>query len=216
MSAVRGHFNVRKFLVLTILVLKVYRCPSSVSSIKCRILICYTCYFQSSSPFFVYFGFLCLQISSVSNFHPDTRRAKVATSLGSLVQLSCWWGGTLQTNTTVICGECSQWMDHTGFGLGLTRHVLPGSTLLILQGVLQGHCPKWTLHFVYFPGLSHSGSWVLHKGTDLDGLCVSCPSQVRAAHETRCLVRALCQVGHVSYSRVHTCDGEGGGMSRIW
>ena len=52
--------------------------------------------FQSSSPFFVYFGFLCLQISSVSNFHPDTRRAKVATSLGSLVQLCCGEGGTLQ------------------------------------------------------------------------------------------------------------------------
>ena len=81
--------------------------------------------------------------------------------------MSCWWGGTLQTNTTGICGECSQWMDHTGFGLGLRWHVLPGSTLLILQGVLQGHCPKWTLHFVYFPGLSHSGSWVLRKGTDL-------------------------------------------------
>ena len=28
---------------------------------------------QSSSPFFVYFGFLCLQVSTVSNFCPDTR-----------------------------------------------------------------------------------------------------------------------------------------------
>ena len=31
-----------------------------------RVLICCTCYFQSSSLFFVYFGFPCLQISSVS------------------------------------------------------------------------------------------------------------------------------------------------------
>ena len=37
-----------------------------------RVLICCTCHFQSSSLFFVYFGFLCLQVSSVSNFHPDT------------------------------------------------------------------------------------------------------------------------------------------------
>ena len=36
-----------------------------------RVLICCTCHFQSSSLFFVYFGFLCLQVSSVSNFHPD-------------------------------------------------------------------------------------------------------------------------------------------------
>ena len=41
-------------------------------SINCWILICCTCHFQSGSPFFVYFGFLCLQVSSVSNFHPDT------------------------------------------------------------------------------------------------------------------------------------------------
>ena len=36
--------------------------------------------------------------------------------------------------------------------------VLPGSTLLRLQDALQGHCPKWALRFVYFPGLSCSGS----------------------------------------------------------
>ena len=35
--------------------------------------------------------------------------------LGSLVQLFCGDGGTLQTNTTGMCGECSQWMDHTEF-----------------------------------------------------------------------------------------------------
>ena len=38
-----------------------------------RILICCTCHFQSGSLFFVYFGFLCLQVSSASNFCPDTR-----------------------------------------------------------------------------------------------------------------------------------------------
>ena len=38
-----------------------------------RVLICCTCHFRSSFLFFVYFGFLCLQVSSVSNFYPDTR-----------------------------------------------------------------------------------------------------------------------------------------------
>ena len=37
-----------------------------------RVLICCTCYLQSSF-LFVYFGFLCLQVSSVPNFCPDTR-----------------------------------------------------------------------------------------------------------------------------------------------
>ena len=38
-----------------------------------RVLICFTYHIQSGSLFYVYFGFLCLQVSSVSNFHPDTR-----------------------------------------------------------------------------------------------------------------------------------------------
>ena len=40
-----------------------------------RVLICCTSHFQSGS-LFVYFGFLCLKISSVSNFCPDTRRRR--------------------------------------------------------------------------------------------------------------------------------------------
>ena len=51
----------------------------SIGSFQClvnanyRILISCTCHFQSGSLFFVYFGFLCLQVSSVSNFRLDTR-----------------------------------------------------------------------------------------------------------------------------------------------
>ena len=94
----------------------------------------------------------------------------MVTYLGSLVQLFCWEGGTLQTNITgvsmwgelPVCGPywvcpSSRW------------HVLPRSTLLRLQVSLQGYCPKWALNFVHFPGLSFSGSRVLHKGTDLAG-----------------------------------------------
>ena len=39
---------------------KVYRCPSNtVSSIKCRVLICCTCNFQSGSPFFIVDSSVC-------------------------------------------------------------------------------------------------------------------------------------------------------------
>ena len=37
------------------------------------------------------------------------------TFLGSLVQSCCGEGGTLQTNITGVCGECSQCLGHTGF-----------------------------------------------------------------------------------------------------
>ena len=86
-----------------------------LDNVNYRVLISCTCHFQSSSLFSVYFGFLCFQASSMSNFHPDTRWRKVVTYLGSLVQSCCGEGGTLQTNITGMCGECSQCMDHTGF-----------------------------------------------------------------------------------------------------
>ena len=35
--------------------------------------------------------------------------------LGSLVQLCCGEGGTLEKNITGVCGECSQCLGHTGF-----------------------------------------------------------------------------------------------------
>ena len=40
---------------------------------------------------------------------------EVVTYLGALVQLCCGEGGTLQTNITGMCGECSQYLSHTGF-----------------------------------------------------------------------------------------------------
>ena len=39
----------------------------------------------------------------------------MVTYLGSLVQLCCGEGGTLQTNITGVCGECLQRLGHTGF-----------------------------------------------------------------------------------------------------
>ena len=54
----------------------------------------------------------------------------------------------------------------------LTACVLSQSTLLRLQVAMQGNCIRWALGCVHFPHLSHSGSgsWVLHKGTDLVGI----------------------------------------------
>ena len=39
----------------------------------------------------------------------------MVTFLGSLVQSCCGEGGTLQTNITGVCGECSQCLGHTPF-----------------------------------------------------------------------------------------------------
>ena len=132
---------------------------------------------------FFYFGFLCLQVSSVSNFFPDIRGQRWSfIYLGSLVQSCCGEGGTLQTNITGSCGECSQCLGHTRFApthsvwatLGwppFTACVPLQSTLLKLQDALQENCLKRALGCRHFPGLSHSGSGsrVLHKGTDSVG-----------------------------------------------
>ena len=90
----------------------------------------------------------------------------MVTYLGSLVWLCCGEGGTLQTNITGVCGECSQCLGHTGLAHSVC--VFP-SILLRLQVALQGNCLKQALGCVYFPGLSRSGSWVLHKDTDSVG-----------------------------------------------
>ena len=75
----------------------------------------------------------------------------MATYLRSLVQLCCGERGTLQTNTGGMCGECSQWMDHTGFATAQSSMNFPGP-----------HC---------------LGSMVLCNGTVPSGHCVSCTSQ---------------------------------------
>ena len=112
----------------------------------------------------------------------------MVTYLGSLVQSCCGEGGTLQTNISVVCGECSQCLGHTGFApahgvcafpvyaaqapgcsagklskVGPGLHILPRSKPLMFRFlcILQRHQLGWA--------------------------CILCPSQVRAAHATRCL-----------------------------
>ena len=88
----------------------------------------------------------------------------MVTYLGSLVQLCCGEGGTLQTISLACAGSaCIVWTT-----LGLPPFMVPVlslSTLLRLQVALQGNCLKWVLGCVHFPGLSHSGGQVLGECT---------------------------------------------------
>ena len=92
----------------------------------------------------------------------------MATYLGSLVQFCCGEGGTLQQNTPGICGECSQWMDHTGFATA------------------QGN--------VCFPSLHCSGCRVLCKGAVPSGPCISCTSWT-VTQVLGCSIRTQTQMG---------------------
>ena len=57
---------------------------------------------------------------------------------------------------------------HTGFA-PLTVCELSQTTLLRFQVALQGNCLKQALGCIDFPGVSHSGSWVLYRVADLVG-----------------------------------------------
>ena len=92
---------------------------------------------------------------------------EVVTYLGALVQLCCGEGGTLQTNITGMCGECSQCLGHTGFApthgicaFPVYTAQAPGCSAAELSKVGPGLRALLHLH------RSFSGSRVLHKGTD--------------------------------------------------
>ena len=110
---------------------------------------------------------------------------------GQLFKLTCsvvcGEGGTLQTNITGVCGECSQCVGHTGFAPAHGVCAFP-----VYTAQAPG-CSAWELSKVG-PGLhalprskplrfrflgtpqSHRLGWV----------CILSPSQVRAAQATRC------------------------------
>ena len=116
----------------------------------------------------------------------------MVTYLGSLVQSCCGEGGTLQTNITGVCGECSQCLGHNGFAsihgmctFSIYTAQVPGCSAGELSKVGPGFCAFLRSKLFMFRFLSipqrHRLSWA----------CVLCPSQVRAAQVTRCLVNAL-------------------------
>lgn len=92
----------------------------------------------------------------------------------------------------------SQWMGYTGFAqTRIGMHFLGPHS--VSRGALQDFCPKWALHF---PALSRSKTFRVsgaRKGT-LGWVVHLCPSQVRAAQMTGCLVSTPSQVGQKSYS----------------
>ena len=137
LRAVWGQFSFRQFLVPSYTSSQVLQVPYNVVNADYRVLICCTCHFQSSSLVFVYFGFLCLQVSSVSNFHPDTSGGR-----WSLIQahvFNCAAGREehyIQISLACVMSACSVWVS---LGLPwLTACVLSWSTLHRLQVALSG------------------------------------------------------------------------------
>ena len=93
--------------------------------------------------------------------------------VGSLVQLRCGEGGTLQTNNTGVCSQC---LSHTGPDLARGTHS-SGSRLLHRELSEAGpglHAPLRSKPLRF----RHSCSPQRHR---LGWACVLCPSQVRVA-----------------------------------
>ena len=116
----------------------------------------------------------------------------MVTYLGSLVQLCCGEGGTLQTNITGMCGECSHCLDHTGFAPTHGDCAFPVYTAQA-PGCSAGELSKTGPGLYALPRSKLLRFWFL--GTPqrhiLGWACVLCPSQVRAAQVMRCLVSTL-------------------------
>ena len=122
------------------------------------------------------------------------------TFLGSLVQLCCGEGGTLQADITGICGECSQCLGHSGFAPCSLHVCFPclhclGSRLLCREPSEAGPglyaLPKSKLlRFRYSDA---------PQRCRLCWACVLCPSQIRAAQVTRCLASMVAATYHLPH-----------------
>ena len=154
----------------------------SISPFQClvndnyRVSICCTCHFQSSSLLFVSASSVCKSLQCLISALTQGGEG------GHMFRFTCsvvLWGGRGTANKYRWCvRRVLRVYGPLRVCHSLRWRVLPRSTLLRLQDALQGHCPKWALCFMHFPGLSHSGSRVPHKSTDWVELCLLCPSQV--------------------------------------
>ena len=122
------------------------------------------------------------------------------TFLGSLVQSCCGEGGTLQANITGMCGEYSQCLSHTRFA---PTHGVCAFPVYTAQapGCSAGEPSKAGPGVRALPRSKPLRFRFLHtpQRHKLVWACILCPSQVRAAQETRCLESALSQLGSDSY-----------------
>ena len=166
-------------------------------NVNYRLLICCPCHFQRGSLIFVYFGFLCLQVSSVSHLCPDTRGRRwslieahlfscVVGREGHCKQVSLACVGSARSVWTTLglpqpkaaCAPQVYPVQAPGYParaltqVGPVFHAHPRSEPLRFSGTPQGHRPGRA--------------------------CVLCPSQVQVAQATRCLASALSQVGRAS------------------
>ena len=150
-----------------------YLFSRSIGPLQClinvnyRVLICYTCHFQSGSLFFILASSVCKSLQCLISTLTQGGKGDHLFRLTCSVVL---WGGrdTANNHHWHVWGVLAVYGPHW-ICQSLKQHMLPGSTLLRLQDALQGDCLKWALHFVHFPVLSCSGSRVLHKGTDSVG-----------------------------------------------
>ena len=113
----------------------------------------------------------------------------MVTYLGSLVWLCCGEGGTLQTNITGVCGECSQCLGHNGFAPA------QGVCVLLVYTAQAPGCSAGEL-FKAGPGLCvlPRSKPLRFSGTPqrrrFGWACILCPSQGE---------RSRPQLGAVSY-----------------
>ena len=157
LRAVWGQFSFTQFLVLAYTCSRGLQASSNVVNANYRVLISCTCHFQSSSLFFVYFGFLCLRVSSVSDFCPDTRGQRWSFIQAHL--FSCAAGR--EEHCKQILLTCVGIAHSVWATLGFSHaHGMCDfrSALLRLQVALPGNCLKLALGYVHFPVLSCSGS----------------------------------------------------------
>ena len=122
----------------------------------------------------------------------------MVTYLGSLVQLCCGEGGTLQTNITGLCGECSQYLGHIGFA---PAHGVCAFLVYTAQtpSCFAGELSKTGPGLCTFPRskplrFRFSGTPQRHR---FSWACVLRPSQVQAAQATRCSATTLSPDGAV-------------------
>ena len=151
-----------------VLLLKVYRPLQSLVNVSYRVLMCCTCHFQSNYLLFVYFA---------SSVFKSLQCLICTLTQGSLVQLCCGEGGTLQTNISGICGECLQCLGHTRFAPTNGVCAFPVYTAQV-QSCSAGELSKMAPGFCAFPRskLLRFRFLGIPQRHRLGWVCILCPS----------------------------------------
>ena len=156
--------------------------PSYVVGTNDRVLICRTCHFQGGSLCFIF----CLLVSSVSDFFPDTKGVVVDTFF-RLTYSVVLWGRRDAANKQhwrVLAVPQPHWACPCSWRVYPPCPHCSGSRLLLREPSEAGpglHAPPRSKPLRF----RHLGS---PQRCRLGWACVLCPSQIRAAQVTRCLV----------------------------